>query len=125
MAIYCMQCGKQHPDDANFCMGCGSPFKTGVQSPSMQWEYKNLVISLNDRRLGEKDTDASWIGKIVDSALQREGQAGWQAEGPTDLGSLSRGGLIHQTDRHNWNKTKILETIYHSVTIRMRRLSIK
>jgi predicted amidophosphoribosyltransferase len=51
MAIYCSHCGKELPDDASFCMKCGKPLKGGVvspQTPLMRWEYKDLVIRLND-----------------------------------------------------------------------------
>jgi hypothetical protein len=51
MAIYCSKCGKQHPDDANFCMGCGHPFKAGGQPPQAmpkRWEYKDITIQFPD-----------------------------------------------------------------------------
>lgn len=42
MAIYCPQCGKELPDDANFCMKCGKPLTGGTQPTPQQeplWEY--------------------------------------------------------------------------------------
>jgi len=47
MTIYCSQCGKDHPDDANFCMKCGAPLGEGVQAlwqPEPQWEYCEIVF---------------------------------------------------------------------------------
>src|SRR2546425_693116 len=48
MTIYCMQCGKELPDDANFCLKCGKPLKDTVTViPQAQaaspWEYCEIV----------------------------------------------------------------------------------
>jgi hypothetical protein len=89
MAIYCSYCEKELPDDASFRMKCGKPLKGGIVSPqttSMQWEYKDLVIRLNDikvrgNREEEKRAIAHMNNLIVEN-LRHEGQDGWQAEDP-------------------------------------------
>ena len=48
MAIYCMQCGKELPDDANFCLKCGKPVKDAVTVTSQaqaaqRWEYCEIL----------------------------------------------------------------------------------
>ncbi len=46
MAIYCMQCGKELPDDANFCLKCGKPIGNAVKpapQSEQQWEYCEIV----------------------------------------------------------------------------------
>lgn len=46
MAIYCMQCGKELPDDANFCLKCGKQVGSAAQSvspPEPKWEYCEIV----------------------------------------------------------------------------------
>lgn len=46
MAIYCMQCGKELPDDANFCLKCGKPVGEAAkpaQQPESRWEYCEIV----------------------------------------------------------------------------------
>ncbi len=124
MAIYCSQCGKQHPDDANFCMGCGKPFKAGTQSSSMRWEYKDLKVPLNIKE--SKGTSViPRINDIVLKAIQREGQDGWQAEGSTDYSSLWDRGAFETTSRENFMQTKVLDFTYVAVTIRLKRLSAK
>ena len=48
MAIYCSQCGKDHPDDANYCMKCGAPLREDFQAPLQpepQWEYYEIVFA--------------------------------------------------------------------------------
>jgi len=47
MAIYCSQCGEDHPGAANFCMKCGAPLKESFQPsgrPEPQWEYCEIVF---------------------------------------------------------------------------------
>ena len=46
MAIYCMQCGKELPNDANFCLKCGKPVRDGGQStpqPESKWTYCEIT----------------------------------------------------------------------------------
>src|ERR1700738_4848225 len=46
MAVYCMQCGKELPDDANFCLKCGKPVGSTAKSapqPELKWEYCEIV----------------------------------------------------------------------------------
>lgn len=46
MAIYCMQCGKELPEDAGFCLKCGTPVGSAVKptpQPEPKWEYCEIV----------------------------------------------------------------------------------
>jgi len=36
--MFCGQCGKQLPDDANFCLKCGQPQRASVQAVEPRWE---------------------------------------------------------------------------------------
>src|SRR5690242_11197085 len=46
MAIYCPNCGKEHPDDANFCMKCGKPLTTIAQpTTAPKWEYCEVQLA--------------------------------------------------------------------------------
>jgi hypothetical protein len=49
MAIYCMQCGKELPNDARFCLNCGKPVKdvpsSNIQQES-RWEYCEIVCKV-------------------------------------------------------------------------------
>jgi len=83
-------------------MKCGKPLKGGIVPPQttpMRWEYKDLVIRLNDikvrdnREEGERAT--THINNLIVENLRHEGQSGWQAEGLTDFTSLlSRNGAV-------------------------------
>jgi hypothetical protein len=46
--MFCMNCGKELPDDANFCLKCGKPQRAGaqaVQEKPDQWETCEIVLS--------------------------------------------------------------------------------
>ncbi|HBY93341.1 MAG TPA: hypothetical protein DEP84_05135 [Chloroflexi bacterium] len=42
--VYCVSCGTQLPDEANFCWKCGKPQKQGVQTEKPKWETCEIVI---------------------------------------------------------------------------------
>ena len=49
MAIYCMQCGKELPDGAKFCLKCGNPVGSAVKptpQPEQKWEYCEIVCKV-------------------------------------------------------------------------------
>ena len=48
MSIFCMNCGHELPDDANFCFKCGKPLKSTIQSaqPDARWEYCEIVCKV-------------------------------------------------------------------------------
>jgi hypothetical protein len=131
MAIYCSKCGMQHPDDANFCMGCGQPFKpAGQPSQSMpkHWEYKDITVPFpKDRFSGISDNprnydEACRLGdSIILASLQQEGRLGWQAEGPTDFRTLDKLNLLQKRQLHSFNLLNDKYT-YKQVTIRLKRL---
>src|SRR5258706_2323029 len=44
--MVCMSCGREHPDDANFCLKCGKSVRTTVQNASSEppkWEICEIV----------------------------------------------------------------------------------
>ena len=43
--MFCLNCGTQLPDDANFCLKCGKPQKLNVQIEEPQWETCEIVWS--------------------------------------------------------------------------------
>jgi zinc-ribbon domain len=134
MTIYCSKCGKQHPDDAKFCMGCGQPLKAGVQSLQTRpahWEYKDITIrfpregftdiyELKSRLYNEVVQRAD---SIILARLQQEGREGWQAEGPTDFRTLDQLKLVQKRKRIVLALTAGSERVtYEQVTIRLKRL---
>lgn len=69
MAIYCMHCGKELPDDANFCLKCGTPVGNAVKpapQPEPKWEYCEIVYTIkfspqnNTRSFSDKITGSWW-----------------------------------------------------------------
>ena len=130
MAIYCSKCGKQHSDDANFCMGCGQPFKPGEQlsqSIPKHWEYKDITIPFPRDRfraipIGTRKYDeACQLGdSIILTHLQQEGRLGWQAEGPTDFRTLDKLDLL-QKRYHEMTNLFNHKYTYEQVTIRLKR----
>jgi zinc ribbon protein len=127
MALYCSRCGKQHPDDAKFCMECGNPF----QSASVAWEYKDVTIPLNVRahyiKQGSTPEVAgdpySEIAMIILRQLHREWQEGWEPEGSTDFTVLQRLGRVDSFRKAHWSDGETEYCDYRSVTIRFKRPS--
>lgn len=64
MSIFCMNCGNELPDDANFCLKCGKPVGNVAKSTPQtepKWEYCEIVFTYetdvvknNKRKLSER-----------------------------------------------------------------------
>ncbi|MBA2447955.1 MAG: zinc ribbon domain-containing protein [Chloroflexi bacterium] len=117
--MFCSQCGTRHPNDAKFCMKCGTPFGAGAAGGTARqhrWEYKDITIPLNMNikyhlnYLAEYQQQAE---TIITTHLQREGADGWQPEGPTDTASLE--GRVKY-------KNSLFGTKAESISLRLRRL---
>ena len=134
MAIYCSKCGKQHPDDAQFCMGCGQPLNAGAQSfqaKPAHWEYQDITIQFpregftNIYELKSRlyDEVVQRADSIILARLQQEGREGWQAEGLTDFRTLDQLKLVQKRKRIVLALTAGSERVtYEQVTIRLKRL---
>lgn len=134
VVIYCSKCGKQHPDDANFCMGCGQPFNARTQSSQAtprHWEYKDIIVrfpkdgftDINDSKPRLYNEVVRLADPIILAQLQQEGRQGWQAEGPTDFRTLDQLNLVQKRKRVVLALTASAErTTYQQVTIRLKRL---
>ena len=49
--MFCSSCGKQIPDESNFCLHCGYSFTTKKKSKKdseTEWEYDDCVIKWDD-----------------------------------------------------------------------------
>lgn len=47
--MFCVSCGKELPDDANFCLKCGKPLRGGTQAgqeKAEQWEVCQIETKL-------------------------------------------------------------------------------
>jgi|SRR5579859_984801 len=102
VAIYCSKCGKQHPDDANFCMGCGQPFKAGGRPPQSKlkrWEYRDITIEFPD------DPGFYWKGGYS--------IATGKAEPPNDMHHMARNLVyknIESLTRQGWSLDGTVDT---------------
>ena len=136
MAIYCSKCGRQHPDDASFCMGCGQSLKPGAQSPqaiTRRWEYKDIKIQFPRDGFTNIQSDVpkrydkvvKLANQIILAHIQQEGNDGWQADGPTDFITLDNLGLVEKRERFSFALTlTATRTNYEYATIRLKRLSL-
>ncbi len=43
--MFCVKCGQQLPDDANFCLKCGTPLKAENRQADIRWETCEIKIS--------------------------------------------------------------------------------
>ncbi len=136
MAIYCSKCGKQNPDDASFCMGCGQQLKPGAQTPQAiprRWEYQDIEIKFPKDGFTDIQSDVPkrydkvipLANRIILARIQQEGEDGWQADGPTDFRTLDNLGLVKKRERFSFALTMTAtRTTYESATIRLKRLSL-
>lgn len=73
MAIYCMQCGKELPDDAKFCLKCGKPLTSteagDPQIPDNPWES---VRPLWRERAGMEDMGEEGKRRLVEQQIIKE-----------------------------------------------------
>ena len=66
--MFCPNCGKQLPDDARFCGGCGNRMETpAVQTPVTPAETRKIPeITLSGDRLGElKNRNLFFFGSLA------------------------------------------------------------
>ena len=105
MAIYCMQCGKELPDDASFCLKCGMPVGGAANSTPLsepKWEYCEIgyihkpdIIKNNNRGLGERMLG----GRYYNIVFFAEG-IGPQGTFDVTKGNEFKGRIIYSTDRN-------------------------
>lgn len=136
MAIYCPQCGKELPDDANFCLKCGKPLKGATQPASQaepRWEYQVLTTPLSGYKYyitsvpfdaGVPSTKGRNLAQEIEQAvsllLDRVSLDGWEPVEAVDPNSLWK--VQHVTREY---KSTIFESnanvIPTEVQIRCRR----
>lgn len=68
--MYCTECGKQLPNDANFCLNCGTPIKQSTKPSNQseqQWEYCEISYKTAGGLLGVLGTRGCFIANAVGS----------------------------------------------------------
>ena len=118
MAIYCMQCGKELPDDANFCLKCGKPVGNAAKltpQPEPQWEYCEIVYAeLQAGGILQREKIQFWAKAIgprgeytaAEAPEVYADQAGWgriSSSGRTQSAYLpALNALLTQLSREGW-----------------------
>jgi hypothetical protein len=124
--MFCPRCGTEHPETANFCMNCGTPFRgagaAGSAAPSrhVQYESRDLVIPFeaSSRVFIEFPEDARQrFREFMKEHLDREAGEGWEPAEPTDFDSLKAAGRIAEMRHRRFGHL----TVYNSITVRLRR----
>ena len=106
--MFCVKCGTELPDDANFCLKCGKVLKATVQAEperQIQWEekefselfspvvvYKQTPSVLDQNALIQQMRNP--IQVTTQKLLQRARAEGWEPTEPTDPGRLFLNGRI-------------------------------
>jgi len=129
MAIYCMNCGTELPDEARYCWKCGRPQQAVDATPSSvaqsRWEYSDIVVPLDfaikPSLMRQPLQDAApVIDARVYQALRDAAKDGWQPESPTDAASLMQLNRIRQVAIPDaiggWKEVRYLSAI-----VRVRR----
>jgi len=121
--MFCARCGTEHPETANFCMNCGTPFRGAgapVFSRRPQWEYRDLVIPLEASArvfMDFPEEARQRFQEVVQEHIARVAGEGWEADGPTDFDTLKAAGQIEEVRHRRFGHL----TVYGSVTVRLRR----
>jgi hypothetical protein len=95
--MYCVKCGQQLPDDANFCLKCGVAQKAGVTPPTGERElcrvetknYGTVVVSNTRTYVLGQDGN-----KYMDVLHRHVAGVRWGQAGGTWLGGPSYGFII-------------------------------
>jgi zinc-ribbon domain len=129
MAIYCMSCGAELPEEARYCWKCGAPQQAADATPASaaqpRWEYTDIVVPLDfaikPNLVRQPFQDAApLINTRVYQALSAAAQDGWQPETPTDAASLMQLNRIRQVAIPDaiggWKEVRYLSAI-----VRVRR----
>ena len=62
---YCTKCGKQNPDTAKFCTGCGATLTNAIVQPAQQTKIPNASNSLKPESNRKNKTTWVIVGTIV------------------------------------------------------------
>jgi hypothetical protein len=122
--MFCINCGTQLPDNANFCLKCGTPQANGAQASAsrpIRWEYKDLRVPV-DLRWGNgniPDRIYSEADKAVLQSLQEQSKDGWECEGTSDIRRLLR---LDKTEAHYKSHWLTGFQSIDSIKIRLKRL---
>jgi hypothetical protein len=124
--MFCTRCGTEHPETANFCMNCGTPFRgAAAVAPAptprpTQFEFRDLTIPLeaSSRVFLEYPEEARQrFREFMKEHLDREAGEGWEPAEPTDFDSLKAAGRIEEMRHRRFGHL----TVYNSVTVRLKR----
>jgi hypothetical protein len=122
--MFCVNCGTQLPDDANFCLKCGKAQANGTHTNvnnSIRWDYKDILIPLNLSYGGGAWQPPAKVcsepDRIILQSLQKEVSQGWSAAEPTDLMTLRHARKTVEINTWLTSTTKII-----SVSIRLKRM---
>lgn len=76
--MYCVSCGTQLPDEANFCWKCGKPQKSGIRADEPQWEiceidWRSIKIKSGGLfGLGDTSTEGYYFATAIGPKGQYE-----------------------------------------------------
>ena len=130
--MYCMECGKALPDDANFCLRCGTPQGARESSVSTAPRHKEVSILINvkvDARgwypgggIVLKPEFEKLIDQIIVTAVQEFATDGWRPDHGYTFRQLSGDGLVDYEDiKPRFKFSAGQEYFIESVRIRMSR----
>lgn len=74
--LFCNNCGKELPNQANFCWNCGKPQKQGLQADEPKWETCEITFD--------------WLGGSGRDFLFRRGFFVAKAMGPNGVYEVAR-----------------------------------
>jgi ribosomal protein L40E len=109
--VFCVSCGIQLPDDANYCLKCGRPQKDGLRNPTqpkveyreelLDWAKTPVFYDSNKKPPHQRSSDVAntVINNRVLHEIQPLLEQGWVLDGPFDTAVKS---LWEQSNHLTW-----------------------
>ncbi len=111
--MFCVACGTQLPDEANFCLKCGKPQKADVRAPEPAPKYETCEIKfevVKEALFGVGDDDLRfWAEALGPQGIYNAGESpvfkgtgGWA--GPSkDQGLSALNALLQKLGGDGWD----------------------
>ncbi|MBI4673161.1 MAG: zinc ribbon domain-containing protein [Chloroflexi bacterium] len=99
--MFCVNCGTQLPDDANFCFKCGKPQRdtTATNEPTWEWETCEIRRQYSDR---DGNIQCYWARAVGPGGEYTAWQSQWFGWKEDTLWHQARGSVVETLIQDGW-----------------------